>query len=83
MKDSNVDERYLFKVSLDEMIEEMVDCLRKGTCYHTYYWYSKDKGYLEIKECDLFHYKIVMENGDFSYFDWEMGEDSNIYREAI
>ena len=54
-----------------------------GQHHHTYYWYHEDKGYLEITECDLFRCRIIMENGDFSEFDWEMDEDSNIYRLAI
>lgn len=77
-----MDERYLFNISLDDMISEMLDCIRNGTCYYTYYWYHEDKGYIEIVECDLLSGKIVMTDGDFSYFDWEM-EESNIYREAI
>lgn len=77
-----MDERYLTNISLDDMISEMLDCIRKDICYHTYYWYHEDKGYVEIVECDLFSYKIIMADGDFSYFDWEIGE-SSIYREAI
>ena len=77
-----MDERYLFNITLDDMISEMLDCIRKGTCYYTYYWYHEDKGYIEIVECDLFRGRIVMADGDFSEFDWEM-EDSHIYREAI
>ena len=73
----------LVNISVDDMIAEMLGCIRNGTCYHTYYWYHEDKGYLEITECDLLYGRIIMEDGDFSEFDWEIGEKSNIYRLAI
>lgn len=78
-----MNEKDLVNISIDDMIAEMLGCIRNGTHYHTYYWYHEDEGYLEITECDLFRCRIIMENGDFSEFDWEMDEDSNIYRLAI
>lgn len=75
------DEKRLINITVDDMISEMLGCIRNGTCYHTYYLKNED-GYTEIIECDLFRGRIVAADGDFSEFDWEM-EDSRIYREAI
>lgn len=75
------DEEWLFNISFDDMILEMLGCIQNGTCYHTYYYKSED-GYVEIVECDLLRGRIIMANGDFSEFEWEM-EESRIYREAI
>lgn len=64
------------------MIAEMLESIINGICYPTYYWKSETDGYVEIVECDLLRGRIVMADGDFSEFDWEMKE-SRIYREAI
>ena len=77
-----MDDRYLINISFDDMISEMLGCIRNGTLYYTYYWKSDTDRYIEIVECDLLRCRIVMADGDFSEFDWEM-EESRIYREAI
>lgn len=77
-----MDEKYLINIPFDDMVSEMLECIRNGNCYYTYYWHHEDKGYLEITECDLLRGRIIVEDGDFSEFDWEM-EESHIYREAI
>ena len=77
-----MNEKYLINIPFDDMVSEMLECIRNGTCYHTYYWKSDTDGYVEITECDLLRGRIIMSDGDFSEFDWEM-EDSRIYREAI
>lgn len=64
-----------------DMITEIVMFLRIGVRYPTYYWKSED-GYVEIVECDLLRGRIVMADGDFSEFEWEI-EESRIYREEI
>lgn len=69
-------------ITLDEMLTEMVNCIREGIGFDKYYWYHEDKGFLEITECDLFYGRIIMEDGDFSEFDWEIKE-SNIYKQYI
>lgn len=76
------DEGYLINITIDDMISEMLECIRNGTCYHTYYLKNEDS-YSEIVECDLFRGRVVAADGDYSEFDWEMEEDSHIYREAI
>lgn len=75
-------EKYLVNIAFDDMIVEMLECIRNNTFYHRYYWKSETDGYVEIVECDLMRGRIIMEDGDFSEFDWEM-EESRIYREAI
>ena len=77
-----MNEKDLINIQFDEMILEMLGCIINGTCYHTYYWYHEDNGYIEIVECDLLRGRIIMADGDFSEFDWEM-EESHIYRLAI
>jgi hypothetical protein len=69
-------------ITLDEMLTEMVDCIREGIGFDKYYWHHEDKGFLEITECDLFYGRIIMEDGDFSEFDWEI-EESSIYKQYI
>ena len=77
-----MDKRYLINIPFDEMISEMLGCIKNGTCYHTYYWKTDTDEYVEIVECDLIRGRIIMIDGDFSEFDWEMKE-SRIYREII
>ena len=73
-------DKKLVNISLTTMLSELTECIKDGTYYPTYYWYHEDNGYLEIVECDLFRRRLLMENGDFSEFDWEL-EESHIYRE--
>ena len=75
-------DKKLVHISLATMLSEMIECIKEGLTYHTYYWYHEDNGYLEIVECDLFRCRITMEDGDFSEFDWELKE-SHIYREDV
>ena len=72
----------LVNIYFTTMLYEITECIKEGTHYPTYYWYHEDNGYLEIVECDLFSGRIIMEDGDFSEFDWELKE-SNIYREEF
>ena len=71
----------LVNIRFVDMLLEIVMFLRIGANYPTYYWKSED-GYVKIVECDLFRGRIVMADGDFSEFEWEMKE-SHIYREEI
>ena len=75
-------DKKLVNISLAAMLSEMIECIKGGITYPTYYWYHEDNGYLEIVECDLFRCRIIMEDGDFSEFDWEL-EESHIYREEF
>ena len=77
-----MNKKYLVNIPFDDMIFEMLECIRNNTFYHKYYWKSDTDEYVEIVECDLMRSRIIMEDGDFSEFDWEM-EESRIYREAI
>ena len=72
----------LVNIPFDDMIAEMLGCIKNGTCYHKYYWKTENDEYVEVVECDLFRGRIIMENDDFSEFDWEMN-DSYIYRLEI
>jgi hypothetical protein len=72
----------LINIYFTTMLSEMTECIKESTPYPIYYWYHEDKGYLEIVECDLFRGRIIMEDGDFSEFDWEL-EESHIYREEL
>ncbi len=71
----------MINIRFVDMLLEITMFLRIGARCPTYYWKSED-GYIEIVECDLLRGRIVMADGDFSEFDWEMKE-SHIYREEI
>ena len=76
-----MNKKYLVNIRFVDMLLEMVMFLRIGARYPTYYWKSEN-GYVEIVECDLMRGRIVMADGDFSEFEWEM-EESHIYREEV
>lgn len=75
-------DKHFVNISFVDMLTEVLEDVKDGRGYYTYYWYHEDKGFLEIVECDLLRGRIIMEDGDFSEFDWEI-RDSSIYREAI
>ena len=65
-------------VSLEYMINNLVDEIINGLESETFYWYHEDTGFHEIVECDLIRGRFVTDDGDFSEFEWEK-KDSSIY----
>ena len=68
------------KVSLEYMLNSLVNEIINGTKSETFYWYHEDTGFHEIVECDLLRGRFITDDGDFSEFDWEK-ESSSIFLE--
>lgn len=67
------------KITLKQMLEEMVNCILKKQPFKNYYWRDGENKYRLITEVDLM-YRIKTFNDDFTEFEWELKE-SNLYRE--
>ena len=65
-------------VSLEFMLQHIIDEITKGIDPINFYWYHEDTGLHEIVECDLFRGRFITDDGDFSEFEWELKE-SRIY----
>lgn len=64
-------------ITFYEFLDMTVQDIKNHT-YRTYYWMNGDEELKEIVEFDLFSERIVMDDQDFSEFDWEI-EESRIY----
>ena len=69
----------MLKITLKEMLEEMVNCILNNKELNNYYWKDGEKNYHLITEVDLM-YRIRTANDDFTEFEWELKE-SNLYKE--
>ena len=58
-------------VSLEFMLQHLVDEITKGVEPIDFYWYHEDTGIHEIVECDLYRGRFITDDGDFSEFEWE------------
>ena len=65
-------------VSLEYMLQHLVDEIIKGIQPINFYWYHEDTGLHEIVECDLYRGRFITDDGDFSEFEWEI-KNSLIY----
>ena len=71
--------KVIFKnVSLEYMLQSLVDEIIYGTESEEFYWYHEATGVHEIVECDLMRGRFITDDGDFSEFEWEKKE-SRIY----
>ena len=65
-------------VSLEYMLNSIVNEIIHGGPSEDFYWYHEDTGFHEIVECDLYRGRFITDDGDFSEFEWEKKE-SRIY----
>lgn len=65
-------------VSLEYMLQSLVNEIIYGRESENFYWYYEDTGFHEIVECDLFRGRFITDDGDFSEFEWEK-ENSHIF----
>lgn len=71
--------KVIFKnVSLEYMLQSLVNEIIHGTESEKFYWYHEDTGFHEIVECDLMRGRFITDDDDFSEFEWEKKE-SRIY----
>ena len=66
------------KVSLEFMLQHIVDEITKGIPPIEFFFFCEDTGFHKIVECDLYRGRFVTEDGNFSEFEWEM-EKSHIF----
>lgn len=69
----------MIKITLKEMLEEMVNCILNKEEFKNYYWKDGENNYHLITEVDLM-YRIKTDNDDFTEFEWEL-EESSLYKE--
>ena len=69
-------------VSLQYMLESLVNEIVNEGVSERFYWYHEDTGFHEIIECDLMRGRFITDDGDFSEFVWEK-EKSNIYVKVV
>lgn len=71
------------KITLKEMLEELVKCILENKERPTFYWkceyYSDKPEFLEITQIDLLDSRFKTFNDDFSEYEWEL-ENSKIYK---
>lgn len=70
----------MINISAEEMVNSIVTALKEKKELPRFYWKSPDDGYKKIINIDLLRH-IDMEDGDYTYFEWEI-EESNIYKEV-
>ena len=66
------------KITLKEMLEEIIDCILNKKEFLTYYWEDDQENFHRITEVDLL-YRIRDDSGDFTEFEWQLKE-SKLYR---
>lgn len=69
----------MLKITLKEMLVEMVNCILNKETFKNYYWKDGENNYHLITQVDLM-YRIITDNDDFTEFEWEL-EKSNLYKE--
>lgn len=69
----------MLKITLKQMLEEMVNCILNKEKFKNYYWKDGENNYHLITEVDLM-YRIKTDNDDFTEFEWEL-EKSRLYKE--
>lgn len=68
------------KVTLKEMLENIVNCILNKTEIPRYFYKNGYDEYDEILEVDLLRGRFVTAENDFSEYEWEL-EKSHIYVE--
>lgn len=69
----------MLKITLKQMLEEMVNCILNKEEFKNYYWKDGENNCHLITEVDLM-YRIRTDNDDFTEFEWEL-EKSRLYKE--
>lgn len=66
------------KITLKEMLEEMIDCILNKKEFLTYYWEDAEENFHRITEVDLL-YGIKDDYSNSTEFEWQL-EESTLYR---